>query len=221
MKKLILLSAVLFATFMGYNANAQVSVNFNISTQPVWGPVGYDYVQYYYIPDIDAYYYVDRREYTYFSGGRWITSRYLPPMYRNYDLYHGYKVVVNEPRPWLHHDRYRKEYGQYRGRHDQPFIRDSRDERYYVNPRHPQHAQWQSTRPGGNTNRPQQVMPPRGNGPQQQGNPGHGHGNNDHKGNDDRRGNDDRGGNENHGGNDNRGGDRGHGNDKGGGHGHR
>lgn len=40
------------------NAKAQVSLNINIGSQPVWGPTGYDHVDYYYFPDIDAYYYV-------------------------------------------------------------------------------------------------------------------------------------------------------------------
>lgn len=156
MKKQIIFIAVMIATCIGYNANAQVSVNINIGNQPVWGPVGYDYVDYYYIPDMDAYYSVPRQEYTYMDNGRWITTRALPPRYSNYDLYHGYKVVVNEPTPWLHNDRYRTQYVQYKNRHDQPFIRDSRDTRYFANPNHPQHAQWEAT------NHPQQVAPNHG-----------------------------------------------------------
>lgn len=223
MKKLILLSAVFVATFMGLNANAQVSVNINIGAQPVWGPVGYDYVDYYYLPDVDAYYAVNTRQYTYFNRGRWVTSRYLPPAYRNYDLYNGYKVVINEPSPWLRHDRYRTQYVQYRGRHGQPFIRDSRDERYYVNPHHPQHAHWKSgPRPGSPANRPQQVMPPRGNHPQHA-NPGNGPRRSNGPGGHGPRGNGPRGnaprGNDNHGGNDNRGGDHGNGQGNGNGHG--
>ena len=57
---------------------AQVHLNFsvNISSQPVWGPAGYDRVQYYYLPGIDAYYNVPRREFIYRERGRWITSRH-------------------------------------------------------------------------------------------------------------------------------------------------
>jgi hypothetical protein len=142
MKKQILVLAVLFSC-LSFGVNAQVRVSINLNTQPVWGPVGYDRVDYYYIPDIESYYSVSSAQYTYYSRGRWVTSRNLPPRYSNYDLYHGYKVVVNEPSPWMHHDRYRNEYSQYRGRHDQQVIRDSRDERYYANPRHPEHANWQ------------------------------------------------------------------------------
>ena len=173
MKKQILFIAVIIATIFGLKANAQVSVNLNIGSQPLWGPTGYDYVQFYYIPDIDAYYDVSRHEYVYAEGGRWVYHRTLPPRYGNYDLYNGYKVVVNEPSPWMHHDRYVHDYASYRGRHGQPFIRDSRDERYYANPHHPQHNVWVSHHA---TDAPRQVMPPRGNNhvpPGHVNNPGH------------------------------------------------
>jgi hypothetical protein len=141
MKKLFL-SILLISTGIFELAQAQISVHFNIGTQPLWGPVGYDYVQYYYIPDIDAYYDVPNRQYVYLDGGRWITRRSLPPQYRTIDLYTVHKEVINEPTPWMHHDRYRTQYIQYKGRHDQQIIRDSREQRYWENPRHPNHNQW-------------------------------------------------------------------------------
>jgi hypothetical protein len=55
MKKFVLMLA-LIAGGITYDATAQVSLNVNIGSQPVWGPVGYDRVDYYYVPDIDAYY---------------------------------------------------------------------------------------------------------------------------------------------------------------------
>lgn len=123
-------------------AQVRFNLNVNISSQPVWGPVGYDRVQYYYLPEIDAYYYVPQHQFIYRQRGRWITSRYLPPRYRNYNLYRGYKVVINEDRPYLHDRDYREKYGSYRDRHDQQPIRDSRDPRYFVNKGHPEHNQW-------------------------------------------------------------------------------
>ncbi len=118
---------------------AQISINFNIGVQPVWGPTGYDYVEYYYLPDIDCYYYVPQHRFYYFFGGRWIYRSSLPPQYSHYDLYNSYKVVVNEREPWRHNDNYRQKYASYKGRHDQQPIRDSRDTKYFVNPKHPQH----------------------------------------------------------------------------------
>ncbi|MBW4361553.1 hypothetical protein [Flavobacterium taihuense] len=100
--KLFLIALLLFAAS---STQAQVSVNVNIGTPnvnvrvgtpPVWGPVGYDEVEYYYLPDIQVYYDIRLAEYIYFGNGQWIRSRYLPSHCRNYDLYHGYKVVLND-----------------------------------------------------------------------------------------------------------------------------
>jgi hypothetical protein len=92
-----------------------VSVNFNVQSQPAWGPVGYDNVNYYYMPDIEAYYYVPRHQFVYIEGGRWIFAASLPARCSSYDLYRGYKVVINEPTPYLHHDMYRARYSHYKG----------------------------------------------------------------------------------------------------------
>jgi hypothetical protein len=140
MKKIILSFAIIFACITG--ASAQVGFQLNLGQQPVWGPTGYDYVQYYYIPDLDAYYDVTNQVYVFNEGGQWMTYNTLPPRYNGFDLYGAYKVVINEPRPWINHDRYRREYYSYRGRHDQQLIRDSRDTRYWANPQHPYHNRW-------------------------------------------------------------------------------
>jgi|SRR5215831_17915144 len=142
MKRLfqIVLAAALLFTFTA--TKAQLHVNVNIGTQPVWGPVGYDHVDYYYLPDIDMYYYVPRHQYVYWNDGRWVFASRLPYRYHNYDVYHSYKVVVNEPRPYLHHDADRIKYAKFRGHHDQDMIRDSRDEKYFVNKDHPEHERW-------------------------------------------------------------------------------
>ena len=50
MKKIILSAAILFAfvaTTKNSQAQVKVGVNINIGSQPAWGPVGYDYVDYY------------------------------------------------------------------------------------------------------------------------------------------------------------------------------
>lgn len=139
MKKMIFLSMMFFTGIMTYNeTKAQVSVNINIGSQPVWGPVGYDHVDYYYMPDIDAYYYVPARQYIYTERGRWIYATALPSRFGNYDIYRGYKVVVNEPKPYLHADVYRSKYGKYKGWYGkQTIIRDSHDKKYYEVKNHP------------------------------------------------------------------------------------
>lgn len=121
---------------------ASMGVGMNIDVQPIWGPVGYDYVEYYYLPDIDVYYYVPRRQFIYLSNGRWVFSRTLPSRYRNYDLYSSYKVVVNEPTPYRNYKTYREKYQGYRGTQGRKVIRNSNDSKYFVNRNHPEHRKW-------------------------------------------------------------------------------
>lgn len=133
MKKMILTVAILMSClFFSINSNAQVHVSFgvNIGVQPDWGPVGYDHADYYYMPDIGVYFDVPAHQYVYLSNGVWVRQAYLPYRYRDYDVYHGYKVVINQPRPWIHDDVYRVRYAGYRGRHDQVIIRDSHEDKY-------------------------------------------------------------------------------------------
>ena len=75
MKNFILFTLIAAGSFIGKPASAQVNVNINIGAQPVWGPVGYDYVEYYYMPGIESYYYVPTRQFIYLTNGRWIFSK--------------------------------------------------------------------------------------------------------------------------------------------------
>ena len=132
MKKIIFIAAMLISCLSFNFAQAQIHfrVGVNIGSQPEWGPVGYDHADYYYMPDVDAYYDVSAHQYVYLNNNVWIHAGNLPDRYRNYDVYHGYKVVVNRPEPWRHNNDYRTKYAGYRGRHDQAVIRDSRDDKY-------------------------------------------------------------------------------------------
>ncbi|MDB5142483.1 MAG: hypothetical protein JWQ66_1196 [Mucilaginibacter sp.] len=133
MKKIFLFGAAILIgclSFKSANAQLHVNVGINIGSQPEWGPVGYDRADYYYMPDIDAYYDVNAHQYVYSNNNVWIHSASLPPRYSNYDVYHGYKVVVNERTPWVHNDVYRTKYSSYRGQHNQSVIRDSHDSKY-------------------------------------------------------------------------------------------
>ena len=147
---------LIVALFLASPLNAQVSfsLNFNLDNQPVWGPTGYDYVEYYYLPDIDIYYNVPQHRFYYNERGLWIGRSSLPSRYRNYDLYNSYKVVVNEKQPWRNHKTYKEKYSSYKGRHDQQPIRDSRDSKYFVNRNHPEHNNWvkQQRNDNGNQN---------------------------------------------------------------------
>jgi hypothetical protein len=142
MKKTMFLIALVAGIFAFNQAGAQVGVSVNIGVQPIWGPVGYDHVDYYYLPDIDGYYDVPGHVFVYFDHGAWVRTAELPARFGHVDLYHTYKVVVNERDPWMHHEQIRAKYAQYRGHHDQAVIRDSHDKRYFENKDHPMHSQW-------------------------------------------------------------------------------
>jgi hypothetical protein len=80
MKRILIFSFFLMGWVAPVSLEAQIrlGISFNIGSQPVWGPVGYDYAQYYYMPDIDVYYNVSQRQYIYLQSGRWRFSSSLP-----------------------------------------------------------------------------------------------------------------------------------------------
>ena len=160
MKTKILIIALLLFTIAINTSKAQIRFDFNIGLQPIWGPVGYDRAENYYLPEIDAYYNIESRQYTYIVNGRWVSTLSLPRKYRNYDLYNGYKVVMNDSRPYLHYKTDRVKYAAYQNRHDQQPIRDSRDQKYFENKNHPKHNEW---RGNGNQGRKDQQNSGRGN----------------------------------------------------------
>lgn len=106
------MSVLLIGAFFARPADAQVRVhvNFNLGPQPVWVPADYGYTQYYYMPDIDAYYWVPRHEFIYLEGGRWVFAASLPGRYRDYDLDRCYKVAIDADRPWMRDEYYRRRY---------------------------------------------------------------------------------------------------------------
>ncbi|MCP9767049.1 hypothetical protein EGI22_03945 [Lacihabitans sp. LS3-19] len=149
MKKIILVIAVLIYLFQPNSVKAQVKfgLNINIATQPIWGPAGNDYVNYYYLPDIDIFYNVPRHKYVFVQNRKWIFSDILPYEYRNYNLYSGYKAVINEDKPYKNAAMYRTKYASYKGNHDLNNIRNSRELKYFENPDHPDHPKWAKTHP--------------------------------------------------------------------------
>jgi hypothetical protein len=93
--------------------NAQVSVNVNIGLPPPWGPEGYSEVEYYYLPDVQAYYDIRATQFIYLNNGVWIRTHNLPYEYRNYDLYNGYKVVLSDyhgTKPYIHYNDHKVKY---------------------------------------------------------------------------------------------------------------
>jgi hypothetical protein len=111
LKLLIIASMLLLSTGL----KSQVSVNVNIGSPPLWGPVGFADIQYYYLPDIEVYYDVPTAMFLYYEGGMWVRRGYLPRRYRNYNLYNGYKVVLNDYRgnePYVHFKDHKGKYAK-------------------------------------------------------------------------------------------------------------
>jgi len=114
MKKLMLITMVCSAFLFTNQTEAQFRVNVNLNRgRPGWGlPATYP-GDYYYLPEIDTYYDIPQRQFIYLDRGNWMYASELPYMYRDYDLYNGYKVVIDEPRPYMHCDVYRQRYSSH------------------------------------------------------------------------------------------------------------
>ncbi|MEI6754389.1 MAG: hypothetical protein WCK78_14635 [Paludibacter sp.] len=114
--KLLVFGLILILTG---SVQSQLSVNVHIGSPPAWGPAGYNDVRYYYLPDVEAYYDVQTSMFIYFSGNHWIRRGYLPSHYKNYDLFHGYKVVMRDYRgnsPYSNFREHKMKYAKgYRG----------------------------------------------------------------------------------------------------------
>jgi hypothetical protein len=92
---------------------SQVSVNVQFGTPPVWAPVDRVETQYYYLPDIDAYYDVPTSNFIYIKNGRWFRSTSLPYRYRNYNLRGGNVVYLTDYRgnsPYMYHKKHMEKY---------------------------------------------------------------------------------------------------------------
>ena len=138
MKKLFIISAIAVSG-LGINAaDAQIRLGLNV------GPARVVYTSnavaveqtpfynsdaddYYYLPDVDAYYDVTDQCYVYFDGTEWVSAAFLPGAYRDYDWRNVRRFEVREPRPYLRADFYRS---QYNGRRFAEWGRRDRDDHF-------------------------------------------------------------------------------------------
>ena len=132
MRRLLVVALLSAMGLISFRSEAQVSVNVNIGSQPSWGPVGYDHVDYYYLPDIESYYYVPTRQFVYLRNNNWVFATSLPSRHRGYDLHNGYKVVINSHAPYHYHKNHKVKYAKYKSNHSQKVIRYSDRRDYHV-----------------------------------------------------------------------------------------
>lgn len=158
MKRLavILLGLMLTSCSMGYYSNNGMGLSTvaNISVQPAWGPAGYECANYYYFPEHNFYYDVNRALFYYYHNKRWLSAKHLPyGLGYPRDLYSVYKVVLNINTPWKYNRRHIVEYKHFGKIHNQPVLRPHK---------HPQPPK-NGFGPAQN-NRPPQMKPQQGNG---------------------------------------------------------
>lgn len=125
MKKLFILSAIALSGLIYNNANAQIRIHVGLNLVPrrvyvqpaavVETPAVYDENvaadydpddDYYYLPDVNAYYSVADQCYYYNDGDDWVSAAYLPGEYYNYNWRAARHFEVRAPRPYLHNDIY-------------------------------------------------------------------------------------------------------------------
>lgn len=132
MKKLFYILVLALVSSAPFQSKAQVGININIGSQPSWGPSGYDYVDYYYLPDIESYYYVPKKQFISMGPSGWLFTTALPPRYRDYNLYNGYKVVINSPQPYRFFSTHKVKYAKYKGNKGQSIIAKSKTRKNVV-----------------------------------------------------------------------------------------
>lgn len=156
-------SSTIVNSAAAYDYPTHVAGAINISIQPSWGPAGYNYAMYYYFPEFNFYYDVERALFYYLSSGRWISAKVLPKG-RHYptDLHRYYKVVINERNPWNFNRQHKTKYKQYKGVYTQRNLRDVRHEK--ETPRRIQTPQHSTPPRNNNTMQRPQSTPNRGQG---------------------------------------------------------
>lgn len=105
------------ASMLLFSAFAQAQIT--ITKPPSWGPTGYTKATYYYIPDVETYYDISKKQYIYQNDGKWTRSASLPAAHKNYNLYNGYKVVLTDtdPAPYKYFKKHKvKYYKGYKGK---------------------------------------------------------------------------------------------------------
>ena len=200
MKKLAIISALALSGFAFNSASAQVhvSVGFNLGGPVVVQRPVAVYDDYYYLPEVDAYYSVGENLYYYNNGYAWVSAVYLPGAYRNYSWRDVHRVQIHANRPYMNHTVYRTRYSgnqfdwrRYDNRNDnRDWDRNASNNRpNWNNNRNDNRPDWNRGNDNRNDNRggrPDQRNDNRGNGRfEQPAQPGRGEGrpSNDNRGN--------------------------------------
>ena len=92
---------------------AQVSVNLNLGKAPVWAPPERVATQYYYLPEVDAYYDLPAERFIYLNNGGWVRAEKLPAKFQNYNLQTGKVIFLTDYKgksPYKYHKKHKAKY---------------------------------------------------------------------------------------------------------------
>ncbi len=120
MKKLIIMTALGIAGLSINTAKAQfgIHINLHLGSRPVYTPAVVEQQpvyndDYYYLPDVGAYYSVGEQCYYYQDGNRWVSAAYLPGRYHDFDWRYAKHYEIHADRPYMRNDVYRSRFGSY------------------------------------------------------------------------------------------------------------
>ncbi|QQL51126.1 hypothetical protein [Mucilaginibacter ginkgonis] len=122
MKKLTTIMAAGLAVLAYHTASAQVGLHVSLNlggvgVHAVYNQAPVQYVDnaygddYYYLPDVEAYYSVPQHCYYYNDGRQWVSAAYLPGRFHDFDWRNARRYEIRGERPFMHHDMYRTRYG--------------------------------------------------------------------------------------------------------------
>lgn len=126
-KRFTQLTAILFfifASLFAVKSNAQitVSVSINANANRAYTPEyrhahtancgHYESVEYYYYPEIEAYFDINSSVYIYYTSNGWVRSRHLPSYCNHYDVRRGYRVALDYHgyRPYTYFNDHKRKY---------------------------------------------------------------------------------------------------------------
>lgn len=98
------------------DAQLGIRINLHLGTPVIVNQPVFD--DYYYLPEVEAYYSVGERAYYYQDNGRWISAAYLPGRYHDFDWRSAKRYEIRGNRPYMQHDVYRGRFGGYGNRND-------------------------------------------------------------------------------------------------------
>ncbi|WP_130734142.1 hypothetical protein [Flavobacterium sp. J27] len=122
--KLIALLFFIFASLFALQSNAQVSVSVSINANanrayaPEYRHVHtarcnhYEAVEYYYYPEIEAYFDINSSVYIYYTSNGWVRSKTLPRYCNQYDVRRGYRVALDYHghKPYTYFNNHKRKY---------------------------------------------------------------------------------------------------------------